>query len=188
MPRARTQLGKAICAASVSELAVAIQAMPATAIAGTASHSEGENTTATDASACTPVPQRTNWSRPMAWRSRGRYSAAPAPLVEPQPDEGPVMVTVEYLIDPSRAADFIEIMEQTRRARLRQGALSWGLFRDPAVPGRYLEYFLDETWVEHLRRLERFTASDVGLRERRLAFHLGGEPPRVQRFIGESIV
>ena len=86
------------------------------------------------------------------------------------------------------AADFIEIMEQTRRARLRQGALSWGLFRDPAVPGRYLEYFLDETWVEHLRRLERFTASDVGLRERRLAFHLGGEPPRVQRFIGESIV
>jgi hypothetical protein len=115
-------------------------------------------------------------------------SAAPAPLVEPQPDEGPVMVTVEYLIDPSRAADFIEIMEQTRRARLRQGALSWGLFRDPAIPGRYLEYFLDETWVEHLRRLERFTASDVGLRERRLAFHLGAEPPKVQRFIGESIV
>ena len=88
----------------------------------------------------------------------------------------------------ARAADFIEIMEQTRRARLRQGALSWGLFRDPAVPGRYLEYFLDETWVEHLRRLERFTASDVGLRERRLAFHLGDEPPKVQRFIGESIV
>jgi MFS family permease len=115
-------------------------------------------------------------------------SAAPAPLVEPQPDEGPVMVTVEYLIDPSRAADFLEIMEQTRRARLRQGALSWGLFRDPAVPGRYLEYFLDETWVEHLRRLERFSASDVGLRERRLAFHLGDEPPKVQRFLGEAVV
>jgi hypothetical protein len=115
-------------------------------------------------------------------------SAAPAPLVEPQPDEGPVMVTVEYLVEASRAADFIAVMEETRRARLRQGALSWGLFRDPAVPGRYLEYFLDETWVEHLRRLERFTASDVGLRERRLAFHLGVEPPKVQRFIGESIV
>ena len=114
-------------------------------------------------------------------------SAAPAPLVEPQADEGPVMVTVEYLIDPSRAEDFIAIMEETRRARLRQGALSWGLFRDPSVPGRYLEYFLDETWVEHLRRLERFTAADIGLRERRLAFHLGAEPPKVQRFIGESI-
>ena len=114
-------------------------------------------------------------------------SAAPAPLVEPQADDGPVMVTVEYLIDPARADAFIEIMEQTRRARLRQGALSWGLFRDPAQPGRYLEYFLDETWVEHLRRLERFTAADVGLREKRMAFHLGDEPPKVQRFIGEAI-
>lgn len=114
-------------------------------------------------------------------------SAAPAPLVEPLPDEGPVMVTVEYLIDPTRADDFMAVMEQTRQARLRQGALSWGLFRDPTTPGRYIEYFLDETWVEHLRRLERFTAADVGLREKRLAFHLGAEPPKVQRFIGESI-
>ncbi len=112
----------------------------------------------------------------------------PMPLVEPQADEGPVMVTVEYLIDPTRADAFIAVMEETRRARLRQGALSWGLFRDPALPGRYFEYFLDETWVEHLRRQERFTAADVGLREKRLAFHLGSEPPRVQRFIGESIV
>ncbi len=111
----------------------------------------------------------------------------PVPLVEPLADEGPVMVTVEYLIDPTRADDFMAVMEDTRRARLRQGALSWGLFRDPAVPGRYLEYFLDETWVEHLRRHERFTAADVGLREKRLAFHLGPEPPKVQRFIGESI-
>ena len=111
----------------------------------------------------------------------------PTPLVEPLPDEGPVMVTLEYLIDPSRADDFIAVMEQTRRARLRQGALSWGLFRDPAVPGRYLEYFLDENWVEHLRRQERFTAAAVGLREKRLAFHLGAEPPKVQRYVGESI-
>lgn len=34
--------------------------------------------------------------------------------------------------------------------------------------------------VEHLRRLERFTAADVQLRERRLAFHLGEQPPRRQ--------
>jgi hypothetical protein len=35
--------------------------------------------------------------------------------------------------------------------------------------------------------VERFTAADVGLREKRLAFHLGAEPPKVQRFLGESI-
>jgi MFS family permease len=104
------------------------------------------------------------------------------------PDEGPVMVTVEYVIDPARARDFAEVMQLTRAARLRQGALSWGLFRDTSVPGRYIEYFLDESWVEHLRRLERFTAADAGLRERRLAFHLGDQLPKVRRYIGEALV
>ena len=79
-------------------------------------------------------------------------------------------------------------MQLTRAARLRQGALSWGLFRDTAVPGRYIEYFLDESWVEHLRRLERFTAADAGLRDRRLAFHLGNQIPKVRRYIGEALV
>jgi quinol monooxygenase YgiN len=117
-------------------------------------------------------------------RSSGQ---APSPFVEPHPDEGPVMVTVEYLIDPQRAEDFRAVMQETRRARLRQGALSWGLFRDSAAQGRYIEYFLDESWVEHLRRLERFTAADIGLRERRQAFHLGTEAPRVQRFLAEAV-
>ena len=114
-------------------------------------------------------------------------SSAPPPAIELHGDEGPVMVTVEYLIDPARAAAFTEVMRETRRARLRQGALSWGLFFDAAQPGRYIEYYLDENWVEHQRRLERFTAADVGLRERRLAFHLGDESPRVSRYIAETV-
>jgi len=112
----------------------------------------------------------------------------PEPAVPIGPNEGPVMVTIEYQIDPARARDFAQVMQLTRAARMRQGALSWGLFRDTAVPGRYIEYFLDESWVEHLRRLERFTASDAGLRERRLAFHLGDQIPKVRRYIGEAMV
>lgn len=116
--------------------------------------------------------------------------ASVAPLPEPQvavaADDGPVMVTIEYQIDPARAHEFAEVMQRTRRARLRQGALSWGLFRDVAVPGRYIEYFVDESWVEHLRRLERFTAFDAELRGLRLAFHLGAEPPVVRRYVGDA--
>lgn len=119
---------------------------------------------------------------------------SPVPLantIEPpvgvEPEDGPVMVTVEYLIDPARAAEFAEVMQRTRRARLRQGALSWGLFRDAAQPSRVIEYFVDENWVEHQRRLERFSAFDAGLRERRLAFHLGDEPPRVKRFVAQPL-
>ncbi len=109
------------------------------------------------------------------------------PAVGVEADDGPVMVTVEYAIDPARAADFVDVMQRTRRARLRQGALSWGLFRDAAQPGRFIEYFVDENWIEHQRRLERFSAFDAELREQRLAFHLGDEPPRVKRYIGQSL-
>ena len=101
---------------------------------------------------------------------------------------GPVMVQVEYLIDPAEGAAFSEVMQATRAARLRQGALSWGLFRDTAVPGRYVEYFVDENWVEHLRRQERFTAADEGLRARRLAFHRGVAPPVVKRYVADGAV
>jgi quinol monooxygenase YgiN len=96
------------------------------------------------------------------------------------------MVTVEYRIDPTRAGEFFDVMQRTRRARLRQGALSWGLFRDAAQPSRWIEYFVDENWIEHQRRLERFSAFDAELRAQRLAFHLDAEPPQVKRYIGQS--
>jgi MFS family permease len=112
----------------------------------------------------------------------------PEPAIAIDADDGPVMVTVEYQIDPARAAEFAEVMQLTRRARLRQGALSWGLFRDAMVPGRYVEYFVDESWVEHQRRLERFTAGDAGLRELRLSFHVGDQPPAVRRLVGEPML
>jgi MFS family permease len=113
---------------------------------------------------------------------------APDPVITVAPDEGPVMVTLEYQIDPERAAEFADIMQRTRRARLRQGALSWGLFRDVMVPGRYIEYFVDENWVEHQRRLERFSAFDAELRQQRLAFHVGSEGPVLRRYVGDGSV
>jgi len=113
--------------------------------------------------------------------------AAPEPAFEIADDAGPVMVTVEYQIDPRRGEEFSEVMQRTRQARLRQGALSWGLFRDVSVPGRYVEYFVDENWLEHRRRLERFTAFDAGLREQRLAFHRGADAPVLRRYVGDSM-
>ncbi len=112
--------------------------------------------------------------------------AAAEPAFPIAPDAGPVMVTLEYQIDPARAEAFSAVMQRTRQARLRQGALSWGLFRDVSVPGRYIEYFVDESWVEHKRRLERFTAADAELRAQRMAFHLGPEPPLLRRYVGDT--
>ena len=117
-----------------------------------------------------------------------RPGNVPDVAVEVAPDDGPVMVTVEYFIDTARAGEFALVMQLTRRARLRQGCLSWALLRDTSIPGRYVEYFVDENWVEHQRRLERFTAADAGLREQRLAFHLGHAPPKVTRLVAERLV
>ncbi len=113
--------------------------------------------------------------------------SVPQVAIDVDPDEGPVMVTVEYQIDPADAAAFAAVMRETRRARLRQGALSWGLFKDTSAPGRYIEYFVDESWVEHERRLERFSAADAGLRERRGAFHKGSGAPVVNRYVAEAL-
>ena len=109
------------------------------------------------------------------------------PAGEVAANEGPVMVIHEYLIDPEGAETFNAVMQETRRARLRQGVLSWALFRDASQPGRYIEYFLDENWIEHQRRLERFTAADSGLCGRRLSFHNGPEAPRTRRYVAVPI-
>jgi MFS family permease len=103
------------------------------------------------------------------------------------PESGPVLVTITYQIDPARADEFNALMDESRRSRLRHGVLAWELFRDTAHPGRYLEYIIDESWVEHLRRFERMTSTEVTLRERKLAFHLGPEPPVVSRFVAEPV-
>ena len=61
------------------------------------------------------------------------------------------------------------------------------LLRDSADPRRWVEYYVDESWTEHLRRFDRVTAADVRLRERRVSFHRGETPPRVSRLIAQEL-
>jgi quinol monooxygenase YgiN len=99
-----------------------------------------------------------------------------------------VVVTIEYRIDPAQAPAFRALMAQSRRGRLRQGAVGWDLFSDIGDPGRFVEVIEDASWTDHLRRFERATAADVALRERKWAFHTGDEPPVVRRLLRESTV
>ncbi len=111
-----------------------------------------------------------------------------APVAHAPPGAGHVVVTIEYLIDPARADAFRALMHESRGSRLRQGALEWELLHDINKPGRFVEQIVDESWTEHLRRFDRVTASDVALRERKLAFHLGEAPPLVTRFMVDELV
>ncbi|MFT3778249.1 MAG: MFS transporter [Ottowia sp.] len=129
-----------------------------------------------------------NWR----WPDRGMIDdptpAGPQPWPEAAapPESGHVVVTIEYRIDPAQAAAFRALMEESRRARLRQGAVAWELLSDINEPGYFVEVIEDASWTDHLRRFERVTAADVALRERKWAFHVGGEPPLVRRLLRES--
>ena len=96
---------------------------------------------------------------------------------------GNLVTTIEYLIDPARTEAFVAMMQLTRRVRLSEGAIGWALLHDIAEPARFVEQITDESWTEHLRRFHRATAADVALRERRIAFHEGAEPPVVTRYL-----
>jgi MFS family permease len=107
----------------------------------------------------------------------------PVPAIAVEPGDGPVMCTIEYLIDPERAHEFDTVMARSRSARLRQGAVSWGLFEDVQKPGRFVEYFACDSWADYLRRFDRFNAADQQLQVERYAFHTGSEAPRVTRYL-----
>lgn len=107
------------------------------------------------------------------------YWPTPMTTGDVEIDRGPVMVTVEYHIDPAEAEAFTRTMQPIRRIRRRDGAFMWELFRDIEHPDRMMECFMVESWIEHLRQHERVTVADRDVLERARAFHRGSEPPRV---------
>lgn len=109
----------------------------------------------------------------------------PEPIVAGavRPDRGPVMVIVEYEIDPAQASEFVTTMDELKAARRRDGAYAWGLFEDVSTPGRYIEYFVEESWLAHLRHHERVTKADSVIQDRVRAFHVGEGEPRVTHYL-----
>jgi MFS family permease len=95
----------------------------------------------------------------------------------------PVLVTVQYQIDREHVGEFVSEMQRMEAIRRRDGALQWGLFVDPAGRGGYIEEFLVESWLEHMRQHERFTVSDQQVQQRILAMHKGDSAPRVTHYL-----
>lgn len=85
---------------------------------------------------------------------------APIPSKEAGTDRGPVMVTLEYVIDPADAELFTTAMQAVRAMRRRSGALTWGLVQNTESPDSWLEFFIDGSWLEHMRHHGRVTVAD----------------------------
>ena len=111
----------------------------------------------------------------------------PVTAFQVAPERGPVLVTIAYEIDPARADEFVALMHESRVSRLQHGVIGWELFRDTSHAGRYIEYIVEEAWVEHLRRFERMPIAAIALRDRKLALHIGAVPPIVTRYVAEPV-
>jgi hypothetical protein len=57
------------------------------------------------------------------------------------------------------------------------------VFEDAETPGRYVEQFLSDSWLEHLRQHQRVTLADKAIQDKVRSFHRGAQPPKVSHLL-----
>ena len=97
--------------------------------------------------------------------------------------EGPVHIEIGYLIGAGNLDEFLLLMAERRRIRLRDGAQHWVLLRDLVQPGAWIERYTTPTWTDYIRHNLRRTQADTAVHRRLLALHEGPEPPRIRRHV-----
>ena len=112
----------------------------------------------------------------------------PALKLNLQRRSGPIQVTVEYRIDQGDVAEFLTLIDQRRRIRVRDGARRWMLLRDVAEPDIWIESYHFPTWTDYVRSIDRRTVTDDIVIQRLLALHRAAAPPKVQRMIERQTV
>jgi predicted MFS family arabinose efflux permease len=96
---------------------------------------------------------------------------------------GPLVVEIEYRVDPESARAFHNVMQQVQLSRQRNGAYGWSIARDIADPELWTERYHCPTWLDYLRQRNRSTQSERALHQRAVDFHLGPDPVRVRRML-----
>ena len=104
--------------------------------------------------------------------------------VPPLPDDGPVLIQVEYRIAPENVAAFLRAIHAIERTRRRNGADDWRVFRDIAAQDCFVERYIISSWAEYVRQRSRMTVSDRQLQERVSKLQHPGIEIRVSRLIG----
>lgn len=112
----------------------------------------------------------------------------PAPIVAGAVagERSPVMTTIEYRVAPENATRFRALMAELGQARKRLGAYSWGVLEDAAAPGCFVEYFLEGSWLQHLRHHERVSGADRLVQEQIRPLLLPGSVPLVKHLVGPA--
>jgi MFS family permease len=90
---------------------------------------------------------------------------------------GPVVIEVDYDVDPEQARQFYNVMVEMQRVRRRNGAFDWSLSRDLADPSGWTERYHFPTWGEDAlfrpRQSWRACAPQIGAAFRFRALAIG---------------
>jgi len=105
-------------------------------------------------------------------------------FAEPLPDDGPVLIQLEYRIEPANREAFLKAIQKVGPTRRRNGATSWRVFRDVGEDGRFVERYVIASWAEYVRLRARMTMADSRLQQRVAELQCADVPIRVSRLIG----
>jgi MFS family permease len=106
---------------------------------------------------------------------------------EPEPDDGPVLIQIEYRIDPANRDAFLRAVRAIGPVRRRNGANSWRVFRDLAEEGLFVERYIISSWAEYVRLRSRMTIADRHIQQEIENYQREGVPVRVSRFLGVDL-
>ncbi|WP_102960543.1 MFS transporter [Mangrovicella endophytica] len=98
-------------------------------------------------------------------------------------DRGPVMITVEYRVASADRAAFLALLYRFSAERRRDGAFAWGVTEDAAEPDRLVEWFMVQSWAEHLRQHKRVSKADADVQAELRRFHTDAVEPQVRHLL-----
>jgi len=111
----------------------------------------------------------------------------PMPVLAEAPNaDTPVMVSIAYKVQADKRPEFVAAMQDVGQMRRRNGAYFWQLFHDSEDPTRYVEVFMDESWVEHLRQHERASVADREIQRRAKVFLVPGTTTHSSHYLTDS--
>jgi hypothetical protein len=112
---------------------------------------------------------------------RARVELNP-PSVEIHSASGPIVVAIEYRVQPGNAVEFAAMINEVGRIRRRDGARAWSIGQDVDAVHLWVERFEFPTWLDYLRWRTRPTESDQAVRARLLKL-VDDEQFRVRRLV-----
>jgi len=113
-----------------------------------------------------------------------RHWHLPETLAKVHHERSPVMVLIHYQVEEGNKREFLKVMKQLGRIRRRDGAYAWDVLENAGQPGHFIEYYLVESWLEHLRQHERISNTDRRIQDRIRKLLVKGTTPRVNHYIG----